>query len=167
MHFGTSFMNFCFSKNKNDKGSQDNAVPKYKRDLVHKLKILKQEFTSLQPQGGHCRLEVSREEIFEVCLKKNTNNKLLFTKMHETCSIFTETVSNIVCIQPVSSAEIFKKNKNSLVCLLVFVCIGSYTLPSIESSEQLVGTCLTCNNPFNIIIKCLIFCGLGLAIGLL
>lgn len=58
---------FIFSKNKNDKENQDNAVPKYKRDLVHKLKILKQEFTSLQPQGGHCRLEVSREEIFEVC----------------------------------------------------------------------------------------------------
>ncbi|WAQ96641.1 SMUF2-like protein [Mya arenaria] len=36
-----------------------------RRDLVHKLKILKQEFTSLQPQGGHCRMEVSREEIFE------------------------------------------------------------------------------------------------------
>ena len=41
-------------------------VPKYKRDLVHKLKILKQDFQSLQNQGGHCRLEVSREEIFEV-----------------------------------------------------------------------------------------------------
>ena len=43
-------------------------VPKYKRDLVHKLKILKQDFQSLQNQGGHCRLEVSREEIFEVSL---------------------------------------------------------------------------------------------------
>ncbi|XP_052769252.1 E3 ubiquitin-protein ligase SMURF1-like isoform X2 [Mya arenaria] len=51
-------------KNNNDK-ENDNPVPKYKRDLVHKLKILKQEFTSLQPQGGHCRMEVSREEIFE------------------------------------------------------------------------------------------------------
>lgn len=40
-------------------------VPKYKRDLVHKLKILKQDFQALQNQGGHCRLEVSREEIFE------------------------------------------------------------------------------------------------------
>lgn len=44
-------------------------MPKYKRDLVHKLKILKQEFQSLQPQGGHCRMEVSREEIFEVRLQ--------------------------------------------------------------------------------------------------
>ncbi|KAL4239440.1 E3 ubiquitin-protein ligase smurf2 [Mactra antiquata] len=51
-------------KNSNDK-ENDNPVPKYKRDLVHKMKILKQEFQSLQPQGGHCRLEVSREEIFE------------------------------------------------------------------------------------------------------
>ncbi|XP_052266367.1 E3 ubiquitin-protein ligase SMURF2-like isoform X2 [Dreissena polymorpha] len=51
-------------KNSSDK-ENDNPVPKYKRDLVHKMKILKQEFTSLQPQGGHCRLEVSREEIFE------------------------------------------------------------------------------------------------------
>ena len=33
---------------------------------MHKLKILKQDFQALQPQGGHCRLEVSREEIFEV-----------------------------------------------------------------------------------------------------
>ena len=54
-----------FRKNTSDK-ENENPVPKYKRDLVHKMKILKQEFTSLQPQGGHCRLEVSREEIFEV-----------------------------------------------------------------------------------------------------
>lgn len=44
----------------------DSPVPKYKRDLVQKLKILKLELQNLQPQGGHCRMEVSREEIFEV-----------------------------------------------------------------------------------------------------
>ena len=60
-----SLLLFIYRKNNNDK-ENENPVPKYKRDLVHKLKILKQEFTSLQPQGGHCRLEVSREEIFEV-----------------------------------------------------------------------------------------------------
>ena len=42
------------------------ALPKYRRDLVAKQKILRAELTALQPQSGHCRLEVSRNEIFEV-----------------------------------------------------------------------------------------------------
>ncbi|KAI4894843.1 hypothetical protein NFI96_002919 [Prochilodus magdalenae] len=42
------------------------TVPKYKRDLVHKLKVLRQELSQAQPQAGHCRIEVCREEIFEV-----------------------------------------------------------------------------------------------------
>lgn len=42
------------------------TVPRYKRDLVQKLKILRQELSQQQPQAGHCRIEVSREEIFEV-----------------------------------------------------------------------------------------------------
>lgn len=47
-------------------GNKENDVPvQHKRDLVHKMKILRQEFHPLQPQTGHCRLEVSREEIFE------------------------------------------------------------------------------------------------------
>ncbi|KAK7506292.1 hypothetical protein BaRGS_00002404 [Batillaria attramentaria] len=47
-------------------GNKENEVPvQHKRDLVHKMKILRQEFQPLQPQTGHCRLEVSREEIFE------------------------------------------------------------------------------------------------------
>lgn len=46
------------------------TVPKYKRDLVQKLKILRQELSQQQPQAGHCRIEVCREEIFEV--KKHT-----------------------------------------------------------------------------------------------
>uniref|UniRef100_A0A8C3SAE3 HECT-type E3 ubiquitin transferase n=1 Tax=Chelydra serpentina TaxID=8475 RepID=A0A8C3SAE3_CHESE len=41
------------------------TVPRYKRDLVQKLKILRQELSQHQPQAGHCRIEVSREEIFE------------------------------------------------------------------------------------------------------
>lgn len=44
------------------------TVPRYKRDLVQKLKILRQELSQQQPQAGHCRIEVSREEIFEVNL---------------------------------------------------------------------------------------------------
>ncbi|XP_017779182.1 PREDICTED: E3 ubiquitin-protein ligase SMURF2 [Nicrophorus vespilloides] len=40
-------------------------LPKYRRDLVGKLRALRAELTSLQPQSGHCRLEVSRNEVFE------------------------------------------------------------------------------------------------------
>lgn len=40
-------------------------LPKYRRDLVAKLKALRAELTALQPQSGHCRLEVSRNEVFE------------------------------------------------------------------------------------------------------
>ena len=43
----------------------DSPLPRYKRDLVQKMKILHQELRALQPQTGHCRIEVSREEIFE------------------------------------------------------------------------------------------------------
>ncbi|XP_026277056.1 E3 ubiquitin-protein ligase SMURF2 isoform X1 [Frankliniella occidentalis] len=41
------------------------GLPKYKRDLVAKQRILRAELQALQPQSGHCRLEVSRSEIFE------------------------------------------------------------------------------------------------------
>jgi len=40
-------------------------LPRYKRDLVAKMKILRTELTSLQPGSGHCRLELSRGEVFE------------------------------------------------------------------------------------------------------
>lgn len=40
-------------------------LPKYRRDLVGKLKALRAELQAFQPQSGHCRLEVSRHEIFE------------------------------------------------------------------------------------------------------
>lgn len=40
-------------------------LPKYRRDLVGKLKALRTELQTFQPQSGHCRLEVSRHEIFE------------------------------------------------------------------------------------------------------
>ncbi|XP_065370385.1 E3 ubiquitin-protein ligase Smurf1 [Calliphora vicina] len=40
-------------------------LPKYRRDLVGKLRALRTELQALQPQSGHCRLEVSRSEIFE------------------------------------------------------------------------------------------------------
>ena len=41
------------------------GLPKYKRDLVAKIKVLRTELSGLQPQSGHCRLEVSRQEVFE------------------------------------------------------------------------------------------------------
>ncbi|KAG7269988.1 hypothetical protein CRUP_027540 [Coryphaenoides rupestris] len=41
------------------------TVPRYKRDLVQKLKVLRQELSQQQPQAGHCRIGGSREEIFE------------------------------------------------------------------------------------------------------
>lgn len=40
-------------------------LPKYRRDLVGKLRALRAELNALQPQSGHCRLEVSRSEVFE------------------------------------------------------------------------------------------------------
>lgn len=36
-----------------------------RRNLVQKMTTLRQELTALQPQSGHCRLELSREDIFE------------------------------------------------------------------------------------------------------
>ncbi|OXB82776.1 UNVERIFIED_CONTAM: hypothetical protein H355_000474 [Colinus virginianus] len=39
---------------------------RYERDLVQKLKVLRHELSLQQPQAGHCRIEVSREEIFEI-----------------------------------------------------------------------------------------------------
>lgn len=41
------------------------SLPKYRRDLDVKLRVLRTELQSMQPQSGHCRLEVSRSEIFE------------------------------------------------------------------------------------------------------
>lgn len=46
--------------------TDNECLPKYRRDLVAKQKILRAELNVLQPQSGHCRFEVSRSEIFEV-----------------------------------------------------------------------------------------------------
>lgn len=35
------------------------------RDLVHKMKTLRLQLNALQPQAGHCRIEVSRDNLFE------------------------------------------------------------------------------------------------------
>jgi len=69
------------------------TVPKYKRDLVQKLKILRQELSQQQPQAGHCRIEVSREEIFEVrterserghaVVSSDARDRVEITKMHK------------------------------------------------------------------------------------
>lgn len=40
-------------------------LPKYRRDLDVKIRSFRSELQALQPQSGHCRLEVSRNEIFE------------------------------------------------------------------------------------------------------
>ncbi|XP_072382780.1 E3 ubiquitin-protein ligase SMURF2 [Diabrotica undecimpunctata] len=45
--------------------NESEHLPKYRRDLVAKLKVLRAELNALQPQSGHCRLEVSRNEVFE------------------------------------------------------------------------------------------------------
>lgn len=47
-------------------GSEGDVAARYERDLVHKLKLLRHDLSLQQPQAGHCRIEVSREEIFEV-----------------------------------------------------------------------------------------------------
>nr|XP_027219412.1 E3 ubiquitin-protein ligase SMURF2-like isoform X2 [Penaeus vannamei] len=65
--------NLQISSNNNTPGSKDPAVidlegdclPKYKRDLVAKMKVLRAELQCLQPQSGHCRLDIPRGEIFE------------------------------------------------------------------------------------------------------
>ncbi|XP_067123380.1 E3 ubiquitin-protein ligase SMURF2 isoform X2 [Centruroides vittatus] len=43
----------------------ENTITRHRRDIVQKLASLRQELHSLQQQSGHCRLEVSREDIFE------------------------------------------------------------------------------------------------------
>ena len=43
-------------------------LPRYKRDMIAKIKILGTELQPMQPQSGHCHLEVSRTGIFEVCI---------------------------------------------------------------------------------------------------
>ncbi|KAH9514418.1 E3 ubiquitin-protein ligase smurf1 [Bulinus truncatus] len=49
-----------------DKENEQPNLPKYKRDLVQKLKVLKQELTALQPQTGHCRLEDSYRHVMKM-----------------------------------------------------------------------------------------------------
>ena len=58
-----SISNFC--NKSNSIMDTDECLPKYRRDLVAKLKVLRAELQCLQPQSGHCRLDVPRNEIFE------------------------------------------------------------------------------------------------------
>lgn len=39
--------------------------PSDKRDLVHKMHRLRSQLNAMQPQAGHCRIEVSRDNVFE------------------------------------------------------------------------------------------------------
>ncbi|XP_049868904.1 E3 ubiquitin-protein ligase SMURF2 [Pectinophora gossypiella] len=45
--------------------ADSDALPKYKRDLAAKARVLRAELQALQPQTGHCRIEVSRNEVLE------------------------------------------------------------------------------------------------------
>jgi len=58
------------------------SLPKYRRDLVAKLKCLRTELHALQPQTGHCRLEVTRKDIFEVSRFFNGKSGRDFSNMH-------------------------------------------------------------------------------------
>ncbi|XP_040581330.1 E3 ubiquitin-protein ligase SMURF2 isoform X2 [Lepeophtheirus salmonis] len=46
-------------------GGGTEFLPKFKKDLVAKIKVLRSELNNLQPQNGYCPLEVSRQEVFE------------------------------------------------------------------------------------------------------
>lgn len=81
-------------------------LPKYRRDLVGKLRALRAELTALQPQSGHCRLEVSRSEVFEesyrlvdicICMDPMTN---YLCKKHVfiSCYFITITSHKINCV---------------------------------------------------------------------
>ncbi|OQV17573.1 E3 ubiquitin-protein ligase SMURF1 [Hypsibius exemplaris] len=48
-----------------DNHDTDLHLPKYKRDLIVKLQSLRGDLNHLQPQSGHCRMEVCRDSIFE------------------------------------------------------------------------------------------------------
>lgn len=63
----------------------EEALPRYKRDLVAKMKILRTELQTMQPQSGHCRLEVSRTEIFEVCSRLESMFSVVFKSLLNTC----------------------------------------------------------------------------------
>nr|XP_032520577.1 E3 ubiquitin-protein ligase SMURF2 [Danaus plexippus plexippus] len=45
--------------------ADNDVLPKYKRDLAAKARVLRAELQALQPQTGHCRIEVSRNEVLE------------------------------------------------------------------------------------------------------
>lgn len=50
---------------KNGIASLPSSQQAKRRNLVQKLSTLRQELQAFQPQSGHCRIEVSREDIFE------------------------------------------------------------------------------------------------------
>ncbi|KAI5651815.1 HECT-domain (ubiquitin-transferase) domain-containing protein [Phthorimaea operculella] len=49
----------------NNNNEPADELPKYKRDLAAKARVLRAELQALQPQTGHCRIEVSRNEVLE------------------------------------------------------------------------------------------------------
>lgn len=64
-------------------------LPKYRRDLVGKLRALRAELTALQPQSGHCRLEVSRTEVFEESYRSVNCQRTVCTTGFEELNIYS------------------------------------------------------------------------------
>lgn len=55
-------------------GEGNDLLPKYRRDLASKLKMLRTELFALQPQSGHCRLEVSPVVLYYNLIGIDINN---------------------------------------------------------------------------------------------
>lgn len=51
--------------NNNNNNEILNSSQLQRRNLVQKMSALRHELQAFQPQSGHCRLEVSRQDIFE------------------------------------------------------------------------------------------------------
>ncbi|XP_011404591.1 PREDICTED: E3 ubiquitin-protein ligase SMURF1-like [Amphimedon queenslandica] len=50
--------------------------PAEKRDLVHKMHRLRSQLNALQTQAGHCRIEVSRDNVFEETYRQIMRHKV-------------------------------------------------------------------------------------------
>ena len=72
-----------------EEGGEGGEMPaRYERDLVQKLKLLRHELALQQPQAGHCRIEVSREEIFEVVAPDTPHTSSISISISISISLF-------------------------------------------------------------------------------
>lgn len=90
------------------------TVPKYKRDLVQKLKTLRQELSQQQPPAGHCRIEVCREEIFEVRTSK------------------AETLLENLCLQMQVHMLLAQLHRQLFLSILIFAYLKRKALPGVN-----------------------------------